>query len=127
MSTTEKSRDLRIRTRQFALRIIRLYAALPKRVEAQVIGKQLLRSGTSIGAQYHEGTRSRSNQEFISKLQSSLQEAEETNYWLLILSESGFMAPGRLTGLLGETDELIAMLTSSVKRVKTRIKPKDNQ
>jgi four helix bundle protein len=75
-----KKSDLRLRTRAFALRIIRLYTSLPKQAEAQVIGKQLLRSGTSVGAHYHEATRARSNAEFISKLQGGLQELEETIY-----------------------------------------------
>jgi four helix bundle protein len=70
-----KKKDLRLRTRSFALRIIRLYTSLPKVAEAQVMGKQLLRSGTSVGAHYHEATRARSNAEFISKLQGGLQES----------------------------------------------------
>ncbi|MGE3410550.1 MAG: four helix bundle protein, partial [Pirellulales bacterium] len=66
--------DLRMRTTQFALRIIRLFGALPSSTEAQVLGKQLLRCGTSVGAQYREGCRARSGPEFVSKLQSALQE-----------------------------------------------------
>ena len=72
--------DLKVRTREFAIRIIRLYSALPKTTVAQVIGKQMLRSGTSVGAHYREGVRSRSNAEFISKLEGGLQKLEETNY-----------------------------------------------
>jgi four helix bundle protein len=68
------------RTKLFALRIIRLYASLPKRTEAQVIGKQVLGSGTSVGAQVREGNRSRSDAEMISKIEGSLQELEETMY-----------------------------------------------
>lgn len=75
---SEKPADLRIRTRSFALRVVRLYTSLPKKDEAQILGKQLLRSGTSVGAHYHEATRARSNAEFISKLQGGLQELEET-------------------------------------------------
>jgi four helix bundle protein len=84
----EEFRDLKTRTKQFALRIIRLYKALPNTVEAQVIGKQVLRSGTSVGAQYREATRARSDAEFISKIESGLQELEETIYWLELLVES---------------------------------------
>jgi four helix bundle protein len=65
----EKNLDLKVRTRKFALRIIRLYKALPNSVEAQIIGKQISRSGTSVGAQYREGTRARSTAEFISKIE----------------------------------------------------------
>ncbi|HEY0049727.1 MAG TPA: four helix bundle protein [Pyrinomonadaceae bacterium] len=80
--------DLKTRTKSFALRIIKLYKALPNTVEAQIIGKQILRSGTSAGAQYREGTRARSNAEFISKIESALQELEETAYWLELLIEA---------------------------------------
>lgn len=87
-SNTDKKNqavDLKIRTKQFALRIIRLYSALPDTTEAQVIGKQILRSGTSVGAHYHEGIRSRSKAEFISKLEGGLQELEETVYWMELI------------------------------------------
>jgi four helix bundle protein len=70
--------DLKVRTREFALRIIRLYTALPRTTEAQVIGKQVPRSGTSVGANYREATRARSSAEFISKIETALQELEET-------------------------------------------------
>ena len=78
----DKPVDLKLRTKQFALRIIRLYSAMPKSAVAQVLGKQMLRSATSVGAHYREATRSRSNAEFISKIQGGLQELEETSYWL---------------------------------------------
>jgi len=80
-----KEFDLKLRTKQFALRIIKLFSSLPKTAVAQVIGKQVLRSGTSVGAQYREACRSRSNSEFISKMTSSLQELDETTYWLDLL------------------------------------------
>ena len=80
--------DLDTRTKQFSLRIIRLYSSLPKSTVAQVIGKQLLRSGTSVGAHYSESRRSRSSAEFISKLEVGLQELEETKYWMELLHES---------------------------------------
>jgi four helix bundle protein len=115
-----KKQDLRLRTRSFALRIIRLYTSLPKVAEAQVIGKQLLRSGTSVGAHYHEATRARSNAEFISKLQGGLQELEETIYWLNLLIDSGILKKEQLLGLCQEADELAAILVASVKTVKAR-------
>jgi four helix bundle protein len=110
--------DLKTRTRQFALRVIRLFAALPKSVEAQVLGRQLLRSGTSVGAHYRESCRARSNAEFISKLEGGLQELEETSYWLELLSESGIVPEHRLTELVKEADELAAILVTCVKRAK---------
>jgi four helix bundle protein len=73
-----KQHDLRTRTRSFALRIVRLYTSLTKTAEAQILGRQLLRSGTSVGAHYHEATRSRSNAEFISKIEAGMQELEKT-------------------------------------------------
>ena len=110
--------DLKMRTRQFALRIIRLFAALPKSVEAQVLGKQLLRSGTSVGAHYRAASRARSNAEFISKLEGGLQELEETAYWLELLSESGILPASRLAELIDEADQLTAILVTCVKRAK---------
>ena len=88
--------DLKSRTKDFALRTIRLYSALPKTTVAQVIGRQLLRSGTSVGAHYREAVRGRSNAEFISKLGGGLQELEETLYWLELLTEAGVVGPERL-------------------------------
>jgi four helix bundle protein len=75
-------KDLRDRTKAFALRIVRMFSALPKTTEAQVLGKQLLRSGTSIGANYREAYRGRSKAEFIAKCGDCLREIEETAYWL---------------------------------------------
>ena len=80
-------RDLKQRTKEFALRIVRLYVALPKTTESQVLGKQLLRSGTSVGAHYREAQRAKSNADFISKIEGGLQELDETCYWLELISE----------------------------------------
>lgn len=78
--------DLKERTKAFALRIIRLFVALPKTTEAQVIGKQVLRSGTAFGAHYREAYRSRSDAEYIAKIELALQELEETGYWMELLA-----------------------------------------
>ncbi|MCD6293928.1 MAG: four helix bundle protein [Deltaproteobacteria bacterium] len=115
-----KPEDLRTRTKQFALRVIRLYSALPKKTEAQVIGKQLLRSGTSVGAHYREGIRSRSDAEFISKIEGGLQELEESIYWMELLVESGIIKTERLNELMKEADELTAILVTCVKNTKQR-------
>jgi four helix bundle protein len=112
----------RLRTKQFALRIIRLYASLPKTTEAQVLGQQALRSGTSVGAHYREATRGRSNAEFISKLETGLQELDETAYWLELLVEGGVVPAHRLQDLLQETEELIAIFVTVVKNAKDRRK-----
>lgn len=108
------------RTKIFALRIVRLYSALPKTTEAQVIGKQVLRSGTSVGAHVREGKRSRSDAEMISKAEGALQELEETTYWLELLADAGIAPPERLADLLKEADELTAILVTSVKTLKRR-------
>jgi four helix bundle protein len=82
--------DLRARTKAFALAVVRLYARLPKTsAEGQVPGRQMLRSGTSVGAHYREAYRSRSDAEFISKIEGGLQELEETTYWLELLWSQG--------------------------------------
>jgi four helix bundle protein len=116
----EAKSDLRLRTRSFALRIVRFYTSLPRAAEAQILGKQLLRSGTSVGAHYHEATRARSNAEFISKLEGGLQELEETIYWLNLLIDSAIVKKERLSELCKEADELAAILVASVKTVKRR-------
>jgi four helix bundle protein len=118
----KKPEDLKTRTKAFALRIIKLYVALPKRTEAQVMGKQVLRSGTSVGAHYRESVRARSDAEVISKIEGGLQELEETQYWLELLAESGTVPEDRLSSLLQEADELTAILVTCVKKVKARKK-----
>jgi four helix bundle protein len=110
--------DLRTRTKQFALRIIRLYGALPNTSLAQVLGKQLLRSGTSVGAHYREGCRARSDAEFVSKLETGLQELDETSYWLELLVEANILPPEKLRDLQDEANQLIAILVTCVKNAK---------
>jgi four helix bundle protein len=110
--------DLRTRTKQFALRIIRLFGALPNTTVAQVLGKQALRSGTSVGAHYREGHRARSNAEFISKLETGLQELDETSYWLELIVEAGIFPQGRLSDLQDEANQLTAILVTCVKNAK---------
>ena len=110
--------DLKSRTKRFALRVVRLYGALPKSAEAQVLGRQVLKSGTSVGAHYREGTRARSTAEFISKLEGGMQELEETSYWFELLVESGIVTESKMTGLMNEADELMAILTTIVKKTK---------
>ncbi|HEY0323026.1 MAG TPA: four helix bundle protein [Pyrinomonadaceae bacterium] len=114
----KKTYDLQKRTKNFALRVIRMYVALPNTTEAQVIGKQVLRSGTSVGANYREAMRARSRAEFISKMECGLQELEETSYWLELLVDGRIIAEERFTELHKEVNELIAILVSSVKTAK---------
>ena len=110
--------DLKLRTKVFALGIIRLYSGLSKKAEAQVLGNQMLRSGTSVGAHYREAQRAKSNADFISKIEGGLQELEETEYWLELLGESGLVPKDKLRSLLKETNELIAIFVSMVRKTK---------
>ncbi|NOY99502.1 MAG: four helix bundle protein [Chloroflexi bacterium] len=112
--------DLRERTKAYALQIIRLYRALPKSGEARVIGNQILRSGTSVGAQYREACRAKSNRDFISKMEGSLGELDETAYWLELLEDAEILPVPRLSALQKETDELIAIFVASIKTAKKR-------
>ncbi|MEQ1562247.1 MAG: four helix bundle protein [Nitrospiraceae bacterium] len=124
MSVEQKKKEandgqhLRVRTKQFALEIIRLYASLPKRTEALVLGKQILRSGTSVGAHYREAQRARSNAEFISKFEGGMQELEETLYWLELIEESGIVVVDQVATLQKEANEIMAIMVASVKTAK---------
>jgi four helix bundle protein len=109
---------LRQRTKLFALRIIRLYNALPKTTEAQVIRRQVLKSGMSVGAHYREATRARSTAEFISKIERGLQELDETTYWMELLTESDIVQAERLTDLQREAEEPIAIFVACAKNAK---------
>src|SRR5205807_6738390 len=114
--------DLETRTTDFALRIVKLFSALPKTTEAQVLGKQLLRSGTSIGAHYREAKRAKSNSDFISKIEDALQELDETCYWLELIERSGLMSARRLISLQTEAVELTKILVTVAKRAKEKTK-----
>lgn len=110
--------DLQDRTKQFALRIIRLFRSLPKTTEAQVLGKQLLRSGTSVGANYREAHRGRSKAEFVAKCGDSLKELEESAYWLDLLADGDLMPAAKLQPLRAECNELIAIFVTIIKRAR---------
>jgi len=114
----KQENDLRDRTKAFALQIIRMFAAIPKTAEAQVLGKQVLRSATSVGANYREAYRGRSKAEFISKCGDSLRELEETAYWLELLVDGKIIPAEKLSALQQECDELIAIFVTVLKRSK---------
>ncbi len=113
-----KEKDLKERTKKFALKIIRLVASLPRTREADVIGRQLLKAGTSVGSNYRESNRSRSKAEFRSKIGIVEQEADESLYWLELLKESGIASGELLEELLLEADELVAIFTTIGKKSK---------
>jgi four helix bundle protein len=112
--------DRRERTKSFALRIVRMFSALPKTTQAQVLGKQVLRSGTSIGANYREAFRGRSKAEFIAKCGDCLREIEETAYWLELLVEANIISADKIAPLRQECDELTAIFVTILKRSKER-------
>jgi four helix bundle protein len=111
--------QLRERTKQSALRIIRLFQALPRSDEARILGKQLLRSGTSVPANYRAVCRGRSKAEFMAKLAIVIEEADETVFWLELLADAGIVAKARMGGLLTEANELVAIFVAS-RRTATR-------
>jgi len=116
----EMRTDLADRTKAFALQIVRLFSTLPLKTEAQVLGKQVLRSGTSVGANYREARRARSTAEFISKMGDCLKELDESAYWLELLSESALAPAERLAPLQDECNQLTAIFTTIVKRMKDK-------
>jgi four helix bundle protein len=116
---SDQPQDLKPRTKAFALRVIRMYSKLSKRdAIAQVLGKQVLRSGTSVGANYREASRARSKAEFISKIGDCLKEIEETEYWLELLVDSGCVFAVKMAALLDETRQLNAIFTTIDKNAK---------
>ncbi len=115
----DEAPDLRERTKAFALRVIKMFTALPKSEEARVLGRQALGSGTSVGANYREGQRARSQPEFIAKIGDCLKELDETAYWLELLADSGIVPLAKLASLQGECDQLLAIFTTISKRAKS--------
>jgi four helix bundle protein len=108
-----QSEELRNRTKSFAVRIFRLFRLLPRQADAQVIGKQLVRSGTSVAANYRACCRARSRQEFAARMGIVVEEADETLLWLELLIESGAMKAEKLASLQEEAEQLTAIFTAS--------------
>jgi four helix bundle protein len=118
---------LEVRTKGFALSVIRVVELLPRSIAGQVIGKQLIRSGTSVGAQYREGCRARSKVEFIAKIEGAIQELNETIYWLELLCDGAILPLHSLQSVLHDANEIIAMLTASSKTAKSQVNKTDKQ
>jgi len=112
--------DLKERTKGYARRVIRMYVALPKETVAQVLGRQALRSGTSVGANYREADRGRSRAEFISKMGDCLKELAETEYWLELLVDENIVRPARMSAWLDETRQLVAIFTTIINKSRGR-------
>ena len=113
-------KELKDRTKQFALRIIKLVSSLPKTLVAQVIGRQLVKSGTSVGANYRAACRARSKAEFSAKLGIVEEEADESAFWMEIIIESGMLDEQLVQPLLDEANELVAIMVASRKTIKKR-------
>lgn len=113
--------DLRGRTKAFASGIVHLFIALPReRTEVFILGRQMLKSGTSVAAQYREAYRARSDAEFISKIEAATQEADESMLWMELLRDDCGIKFEELERLLAEIDKLIAILTTMVRNIKQR-------
>jgi four helix bundle protein len=109
----KRADELKLRTKKFALRIVKVFQALPRSEDARTLGKQLLRSGTSVAANYRAVCRSRSKAEFLARLGVVVEEIDETVFWLELLVESGIITPVRMGNLQREANELCAIFVSS--------------
>jgi four helix bundle protein len=114
--------DIRKRTKVFALRVIRLVESLPRGKTADVIGRQVLRSGTSMAANYRSACRAKSPADFVSKMGTVEEETDESIFWMELLVESGLMAEPLVKNLMSEADELLAIIVSSIKTVRKTAK-----
>ncbi len=122
------SEELKKRTKQFGLRCIKVAESLPNTRTGDVLGKQLLRSATSVGANHRSACRAQSKPTFISKIAIAIEEADESQFWLEMIIEAGLLSQRKLTALVKESDELIAILTASSKTAKANLrKPMNNQ
>jgi len=117
-SVKRDSDALKLRTKNFAMRILKLCRALPRTQEAHILGAQLLRSGTSIGANYRAACRGRSRAEFLAKLGIVLEEADETVFWLELIEEAALFPEAKLLSLCKEANELVSIFVSSIRTAK---------
>jgi four helix bundle protein len=111
--------ELLQRTKSYALRVIKVVQALPRDDVAYVLGKQLLRSGTSVGANYRAACRARSAADFIGKLKIVEEESDESLYWMELLVESSVLPQRRLAALMREGDEIVSIVVASIKTMRT--------
>jgi len=115
---------MKARTKRLALRIIRLVSSLPNTSVANTLGKQLLRSGTSVGANYRSACRAKSTSDFICKLSIVEEEADESVYWMELLVESEIVAPALLVDLIDETNQIVSIVVAAIKTSKLKRNPK---
>lgn len=119
MGNGARGQELCDRTREFALRVIRVYRHINRSDEGRILGRQLLRAGTSIGANVEEAQAAQSPRDFISKMSIALKEARETRYWLLLLRDAQIIPAAQLTDILDETDQLNRILFTIIKNTNT--------
>jgi four helix bundle protein len=112
--------EFKRRTRTFGLRVIRLVKALPKSTVGSVIGRQLLRCGTSVGANYRAACRARSRADFVAKMKIVEEECDESLYWIELLKESGEIEPARLEDLIKEAETILSLVVASIKTARSR-------
>jgi len=123
MATTampSRPEELRDRTKQFAVRVVKMVRTLPKSDEARVLGKQVLRSGTSVAANHRAVCRARSRADFVSKLAVVTEEVDETVFWLELLIDTGIVAKPRMENLLTEANELTRIFGSSLHTARSK-------
>jgi four helix bundle protein len=118
MNSLDKATELKQRTKRFAIRLVNLFRSLPHSPDAQTLGKQLLRSGTSVAANYRSVCRARSQAEFIARMGVVVEEADETVFWLELMGETGIIRPERTKNLLNEGNELVAIFGASLRTSK---------
>jgi four helix bundle protein len=115
-----QAEELKKRTKQFAIRIVKLFRSLPRSEEARIIGRQMLRSGTSVAANYRAVCRSRSKAEFVAKIGVVVEEADETVLWLELLVDTEIMSAKRMEKLILEANELLAIFAASQRTARTK-------
>src|SRR5688500_4195671 len=121
----DRAEAMKRRTKQLALRVLKLVQALPKQDEARTVGRQLLRAGTSVGANYRAVCRARSRKEFISKMNVVVEEADEAVFWFEILVEGGIVREGRMRSIMKEGNELLAIFAASLRTARKRSPRRD--
>lgn len=120
MGMSSLPEQMRARTKQFALRVVKLFRVLPRSPDVQVMGRQVLRSGTSVAANYRAVCRARSSAEFLAKMGIVIEEADETVFWLELLTESGIVRAGQMEALLQEANELLALFAASAQTARRK-------
>lgn len=118
MNRTNPTIELKQRTKQIAIRMVKMFKSLPRTEEARILGRQLLRSGTAIAANYRGACRSRSKAEFIARMGVVVEEADETVFWMELLVEGGIVQAARMAAVLKEANELLAIFAASQRTAK---------